>query len=128
TEISFVTEKKPNEQELSDLRFAMKVVKHTRSNAIVIVKGKKTLGIGQGQSSRVHAAKIAIEAAKGEALGAVMASDAFFPFADTVEAAAQAGITAIIQPGGSLKDEESIKACNQHGIAMIFTGTRHFKH
>ncbi|HHV99443.1 MAG TPA: bifunctional phosphoribosylaminoimidazolecarboxamide formyltransferase/IMP cyclohydrolase [Clostridiaceae bacterium] len=126
--IEYVTDKKPSAAELEDLVFAMKVVKHTKSNGIVVAKGKQTLGVGPGQTNRIMAAKIAIEYAGERSKGAVMASDAFFPFPDCVEAAAKAGITAIVQPGGSIKDKESIEACNKHGIAMIFTGMRHFKH
>jgi len=110
------------------LIFALKVVKHTKSNAIVVAKNKQTVGIGPGQANRVTSVKIALDYAKEKAKDAVLASDAFFPFSDWVEAAALAGIRAIIQPGGSLKDQESIDACNQKGIAMVFTGMRHFKH
>lgn len=124
----FATKRMPEEEELINLKFAMKVAKHARSNAIIVVKDKKTLGIGQGQASRVNAARIAIQAAKEEACGAVMASDAFLPFSDTVHLAGAAGITAIIQPGGSLKDSECINACEDRGISMVFTGSRHFKH
>lgn len=127
-EIKCVTEKKPTPKEMEDLIFAMKVVKHTKSNGIAIAKDKRSIGIGPGQTNRIMAANIAIEYGKGRTGGAVMASDAFFPFPDCVEAAAAAGITAIIQPGGSVKDQESVDACNKHGIAMLFTGTRHFKH
>lgn len=121
-----VSERAPNEEEKKQLMLAWKVVKHVKSNAIVIAKDNMTIGVGAGQMNRVGAAGIAL--AKTDCSGAVMASDAFFPFKDTVELAASHGITAIIQPGGSLKDEESIKACNEKGIAMVFTGIRHFKH
>ena len=127
-EIKYVTDKKPTPGQMEDMIFAMKVVKHTKSNAIVIAKDKRTVGIGPGQVNRITAARIAIENGGENTEGAVMASDAFFPFPDCVEAAAKAGIAAIIQPGGSLKDQESIDACNRRGIAMIFTGMRHFKH
>jgi len=127
-DIKYVTDKKPSGAELEDLIFAMKVVKHTKSNGIVVAKGKQTLGVGPGQTNRIMAAKIAIDYAGERSKGAVMASDAFFPFSDCVEAAAKAGITTIIQPGGSIRDQESIDACNKYGIAMIFTGMRHFKH
>jgi len=127
-EMQYVTEKKPTREEMEDLIFAMKVVKHSKSNGIALARNKQTLGVGPGQTNRIMAAKIAIEYAGERAKGAVMASDAFFPFPDCVEAAAKAGITAIIQPGGSIKDQESIDACNKYGIAMIFTGLRHFKH
>ena len=111
-----------------DLRFAWKIVKHVKSNAIVIAKNQQTLAVGPGQTSRIWALENALRNTTHQTQGAVMASDAFFPFSDCVEAAAQAGITAIIQPGGSQKDQESIDACNRHGIAMVFTGMRHFKH
>lgn len=123
-----VTERKPTEEEWADLLFAWKVVKHVKSNAIVVAKGKRTLGVGAGQMNRVGAARIALEEAGEKAKGAVLSSDAFFPMPDTVEEAAKAGITAIIQPGGSIKDQESIDACNRHGIAMLFSGMRHFRH
>lgn len=127
-EIRVVTDRQPTAEELAQLKFAWKVVKHVKSNAIVLAKGNMTIGVGAGQMNRVGAAKIAIEQAKELATGSVLASDAFFPMSDTVEAAAQAGVTAIIQPGGSVRDQESIDACNRFGITMIFTGTRHFKH
>lgn len=127
-EIRVVTERQPTAEELAQLKFAWKVVKHVKSNAIVLAKGNMTIGVGAGQMNRVGAAKIAIEQAGANAQGAVLASDAFFPMPDTVEAAAQAGVKAIIQPGGSVRDQESIDACNRFGITMIFTGTRHFKH
>lgn len=127
-EIKHVTDKKPTQEQMEDLIFAMKVVKHTKSNGISIAKGKQTLGVGPGQTNRIMAAKIAFEYGGDRTKGAVLASDAFFPFEDCVEAAAAAGITAIIQPGGSLNDQKSIDACNKHGIAMVFTGMRHFKH
>jgi len=127
-DIKVVTEKQPTAEELETMRFAMKVVKHTKSNAIVIAKGKQTVGIGPGQANRITSARIAIANGKEKCKGAVMASDAFFPFPDCVEAAHEAGITAIIQPGGSVRDNESIEACNKYGIAMVFTGIRHFKH
>ena len=124
-----VTEAKPTDQQMEDLIFAMKVVKHTKSNAIVLVKNKQTIGVGPGQTNRVTALRIAIDYyGKDKTPGSVMASDAFFPFSDCVEAAHAAGIKAIIQPGGSVRDQESIDACNKYGIAMVFTGIRHFKH
>jgi phosphoribosylaminoimidazolecarboxamide formyltransferase/IMP cyclohydrolase len=126
--IQYVTDRKPSDKEMEDMLFAMRVVKHTKSNAIVLAKNKQTIGIGPGQANRITSAKIAIEYAGGKSKGSVMASDAFFPFSDVVEAAASAGISAIIQPGGSVRDQESIDACNKYGIAMIFTGMRHFKH
>lgn len=123
-----VTDRKPTEEELKQLLFGWKVVKHVKSNAIVLVKDDMTIGVGAGQMNRVGAARIAIEQAGDKARGSVLASDAFFPMPDTVEAAAAAGVTAIIQPGGSIKDQLSIDACNEAGIAMVFTGIRHFKH
>ena len=129
-DLQCVTEKKPTDQELNDLIFGYKVVKHVKSNAIVLVKDGMTVGVGAGQMNRSGAAEIAMKWAKsnGRDKGSVLASDAFFPFADTVELAHEYGITAIIQPGGSIKDQDSIDACNKYGISMIFTGMRHFKH
>ncbi|MET3291764.1 UNVERIFIED_CONTAM: AICAR transformylase/IMP cyclohydrolase PurH [Brevibacillus sp. OAP136] len=128
TDLKVATERQPSEEELKQLLFAWKVVKHVKSNAIVLANNNMTVGVGAGQMNRVGSAKIAIEQAGDLAKGAVLASDAFFPMPDTVEAAAKAGITAIIQPGGSVRDQESIDACNRHGIAMVFTSVRHFKH
>lgn len=127
-ELKVVTERQPSEEELKQLLFSWKVVKHVKSNAIVLAANNMTIGVGAGQMNRVGAAKIAIEQAGDLAKGAALASDAFFPMPDTVEEAAKAGITAIIQPGGSVRDQESIDACNRHGIAMVFTSVRHFKH
>lgn len=124
-EYKVVTEKEPTEMELRDMIFGMKVVKYVKSNAIVVVKDGVATGIGGGQVNRIWATKEALERGKG---GAVLASDAFFPFRDCVDEAAKNGIKAIIQPGGSIRDEESIEACNEHGISMVFTGIRHFKH
>jgi len=126
--LQVVTERAPSEKEMSDLLFAWKVVKHTKSNAIVLARDSQTVGVGAGQMNRVGAAKIAAEQAGEKAKGSVLASDAYFPFPDTVEEAAKAGVTAIIQPGGSVRDQDSIAAANAHGIAMVFTGMRHFKH
>jgi phosphoribosylaminoimidazolecarboxamide formyltransferase / IMP cyclohydrolase len=126
--LTVVTERAPSEEELKQLLFSWKVVKHVKSNAIVLAADNMTIGVGAGQMNRVGAAKIAIEQAGEKAKGAVLASDAFFPMGDTLELAAKAGITAVIQPGGSIKDEESIKVANEYGIAMVFTGVRHFKH
>ncbi len=123
--INTVTKTQATDSLMQDMIFGMKVVKHVKSNAIVVVKDGMALGIGTGETNRIWAAQQAIERA-GE--GSVMASDAFFPFRDVVDAAAKAGIKAIIQPGGSMRDQESIDACNEHGIAMVFTGMRHFKH
>lgn len=129
-QIQVVTEKQPTEAEMRDLLFGMKVCKHVKSNAILLAKDRKTIGVGAGQMNRVGSAHIALEQAKeaGYSEGICLASDAFFPFDDVVRMAAQYGVTAIIQPGGSVRDEDSIKACNELGIAMIFTGVRHFRH
>ncbi|QIZ66458.1 bifunctional phosphoribosylaminoimidazolecarboxamide formyltransferase/IMP cyclohydrolase [Geobacillus subterraneus] len=127
-EWNVVTKREPTEEERGQLRFAWNVVKHVKSNAIVLAKNGMTVGVGAGQMNRVGAAKIAIEQAGEQAAGAVLASDAFFPMDDTVEAAAKAGITAIIQPGGSIRDADSIRKADEYGIAMVFTGVRHFKH
>lgn len=128
TNYETVTEKSPSEEELSDLDFGMKIVKHVKSNAIVVVKDKMAIGIGNGETNRIWPTEQAIERAGERIEGAVLASDAFFPFRDVVDTCAKHGIKAIIQPGGSIRDKESIEACNEHGIAMIFTGMRHFKH
>ncbi len=126
--VSVPTKREPTEQEWADLKLAWKVVKHVKSNAIVLAKEGQTVGVGAGQMNRVGAAKIAIEQAGEKAAGSALGSDAFFPMNDTVEAAAKAGVTAIIQPGGSIKDEDSIKKADEYGITMVFTGMRHFKH
>lgn len=123
-----VTKTEPDTKDLKDYYFAMKVVKHVKSNAIVLVKDEQTVGIGPGQPNRITSANIAIKQAGEKAVGAILGSDAFFPFADTVEAAYNAGVKGIIQPGGSIRDQESIDFCNKHQIPMIFTGVRHFKH
>jgi len=126
-----VTKRAPTPQEVEDLIFANKIVKHTKSNAIVLAKNKQLLASGVGQTSRVDALKQAIIKAGSFGFGlkgSVMASDAFFPFPDCVEIAHQAGITAIIQPGGSIRDNDSINFCDEHNMAMTFTGIRHFKH
>lgn len=126
-----VTHRAPTPEEVADLLFANKIVKHTKSNAIVLAKNKQLLASGVGQTSRVDALKQAIAKAGSFGFGlkgAVMASDAFFPFPDSVEIAHQAGITAVIQPGGSIRDNDSINFCNEHNMAMVFTGIRHFKH
>lgn len=127
-DLTVATDRKPTEEELKDLLFAWKVVKHVKSNAIVVAKEDQTIGVGAGQMNRVGAAEIALEQAGEKAKGAVLASDAFFPMPDTVEAAVQAGVTAIIQPGGSKRDEDSVAVCNKHNIAMVYTDMRHFKH
>lgn len=126
--LGVVTDRAPSAEEIEALEFAWKVVKHTKSNAIVIGKAGRTTGIGMGQTNRIWAAQQAIAHAGAEAKGSVMASDAFFPFADCVEECVKAGITAIIQPGGSIRDRDSVEACNAAGIAMVFVGDRHFKH
>jgi len=126
-DLQVVTDKAPSAAEIKEMVFAMKVAKHVKSNAIVIAKNGMTIGVGAGQMNRVGSAAIALQNREA-CQGAVMASDAFFPFSDTVELAAQAGITAIIQPGGSIRDQLSIDECNRHGISMVFTGMRHFKH
>lgn len=126
--INVVTDREPTEEEWNALKLGWAVVKHVKSNAIVVADSQMTLGVGAGQMNRVGAAKIAFEQAGEKAQGAALASDAFFPMSDTVEAAHAAGITAIIQPGGSIKDQDSIDKANEYGIAMVFTGIRHFKH
>lgn len=127
-ELCVVTKRKPTEDEMAAMEFGYRVVKHVKSNAIALTTAEMTVGIGPGQTNRITAADLAIKYAGDRAAGSIMASDAFFPFPDCVEAAAKAGITAIIQPGGSVNDELSIKACDEHGIAMVFTKMRHFKH
>jgi phosphoribosylaminoimidazolecarboxamide formyltransferase/IMP cyclohydrolase len=127
-ELKCVTERAPTPEELKQLEFAWRVVKHVKSNGIVLAKGDRTVGIGPGQTNRVTALELAVKYAGENAKGSVMASDAFFPFEDCVEVAAAAGVTAIIQPGGSIRDADSIAACNKAGIAMVFTDMRHFKH
>lgn len=124
-ELRVVTEKSPTEEEMRDLLFGMKVVKYVKSNAIVAIKDGVAIGIGGGQVNRIWATEEALQRGKG---ATVLASDAFFPFRDVVDECAKNGIKAIIQPGGSVRDQESIDACNEHGIAMVFTGVRHFKH
>jgi len=128
-DLKVVTKKKPTEAEMKDLLFAMKCVKHVKSNAILVAANETTAGVGAGQMNRVGSAKIALDWAKDHGITSlVLASDAFFPFDDTVRLAAKYGVTAIIQPGGSIRDEDSIKACDELGIAMVTTGMRHFKH
>ena len=137
-ELKVVSKRQPTARELADLKFAFRVAKHVKSNAIVYVKDGATVGIGAGQMSRVDSARIAAlkaqDAAKAAGLsepmtrGSVVASDAFFPFADGLLTAAEAGVTAVIQPGGSMRDDEVIKAADEKGLAMVFTGMRHFRH
>jgi phosphoribosylaminoimidazolecarboxamide formyltransferase / IMP cyclohydrolase len=128
SEYEVVTEEQPSPQQVEDLLFAWRVAKRVRSNAIVLARGGATVGIGGGQTSRVDAAEIAVRKAGERARGSVAASDAFFPFADGVEALAEAGVVAVIQPGGSKRDEEVVKSADQRGVAMILTGRRHFLH
>jgi phosphoribosylaminoimidazolecarboxamide formyltransferase/IMP cyclohydrolase len=130
-DLKVVTERIPSDAEMSDMLFAWKVAKMVKSNAIIYAKNNQTIGVGAGQMSRVNSARIAgikAEHAGLEVVGAVMASDAFFPFRDGIDNAGQAGISCIIQPGGSMRDDEVIAAANEHGIAMVFTGMRHFRH
>jgi phosphoribosylaminoimidazolecarboxamide formyltransferase/IMP cyclohydrolase len=127
-DIKVVTKRQPTEKETSDLLFAWRAVKHIKSNAIVLVKDKMITGMGAGQPSRIVSAQIAVEKAGEKGKGSILASDAMFPFNDVVEAAAKAGVTAIIQPGGSIRDNDSIEMADKNNIAMIFTGERHFKH
>jgi len=137
-QLKVVTKRAPTEAELVDLRFAFRVAKHVKSNAIVHAKDRATVGIGAGQMSRVDSARIAVRKAEDAAKelklsapltkGSVVASDAFFPFVDGLLVAIEAGATAVIQPGGSIRDGEIIKAADEHNIAMVFTGTRHFRH
>jgi phosphoribosylaminoimidazolecarboxamide formyltransferase / IMP cyclohydrolase len=127
-QLKVVSKIQPDDVMLAELKFAWKVAKHVKSNAIVYARGTETVGIGAGQMSRVDSARLAIEKASKEVKGCVMASDAFFPFRDSIDAAAERGIRAIIQPGGSIRDKEVIQAADEHNIAMVFTGIRHFKH
>jgi phosphoribosylaminoimidazolecarboxamide formyltransferase/IMP cyclohydrolase len=127
-ELRTVTKRKPTEEEMSDLRFAWKVAKHIKSNAIVVAKDNMLLGMGAGQPNRVNSVFLALRAAGEQSRGAALASDAFFPFPDSIEQAAEGGITSIVQPGGSIRDDEVIKAADERGIAMVFTGIRHFRH
>ena len=127
-ELKVVTDRAPTEKQMQDLLLAWKIVKHTKSNGIAIARDNQSLGIGPGQVNRIWSTQMAIERSGDKVRGAALASDAFFPFDDCVKAAAQAGIACIIQPGGSVRDEDSIRACNEAGIAMVFTGMRHFKH
>jgi phosphoribosylaminoimidazolecarboxamide formyltransferase / IMP cyclohydrolase len=123
-----VTKRQPTPEELADLRFAWAVAKHVKSNAIVLAKDERAVGVGAGQMSRVDSVRIAVSKAGERVKGSVLASDAFFPFRDNVDEAARAGVRAVVQPGGSLRDADSIAACDEHGLAMLFTGVRHFRH
>lgn len=130
-ELKVVTKRAPTEAEMHDLIFAWKVAKFVKSNAIVYAKNRQTVGVGAGQMSRVNSARIAAIKAEHAGLqveGSVMASDAFFPFRDGIDNAAKVGISCVIQPGGSIRDEEVIKAADEAGMAMVFTGMRHFRH
>ena len=122
------TKRPPTPQEKEDLAFAWRLVRHVRSNAIVVARDGQSLGVGAGQMNRVGSARIALEAAGDKARGAVLASDGFFPFDDTVRLAASYGIAAVIHPGGSKRDADSIQACDELGMAMLLTGRRHFLH
>jgi phosphoribosylaminoimidazolecarboxamide formyltransferase/IMP cyclohydrolase len=131
SDLKIVTKVIPNDRQVEDLLFANKIVKHTKSNTIVLAKNKQLVGSGTGQTSRVDALKQAIDKARNFELpldDAVMASDAFFPFADSVEIAGKVGIKSVIQPGGSIRDKDSVAYCDDHKMAMVFTGIRHFKH
>ncbi|MHC4293749.1 MAG: bifunctional phosphoribosylaminoimidazolecarboxamide formyltransferase/IMP cyclohydrolase, partial [Planctomycetota bacterium] len=126
--LTYPTNNKPSKEQMEDLRIAWLTAKHTKSNTITLVKDKKLIGVGAGQMNRVESGLIAMKHAGEETEGCAMGSDAFFPFPDNVQNASKAGVTAIVQPGGSNKDEEVIAAANEAGIAMVFTGKRHFKH
>jgi phosphoribosylaminoimidazolecarboxamide formyltransferase/IMP cyclohydrolase len=123
-----VSKRQPTFAEITDLKFAWKAVKHVKSNAIVLAKHLTVVGVGAGQMKRIDAVDLAIRHAGDRTAGSVLASDAYFPFADGVERAVAAGVTAIIQPGGSIRDDEVIRAADSQGVAMVFTGTRQFKH
>jgi phosphoribosylaminoimidazolecarboxamide formyltransferase/IMP cyclohydrolase len=126
--LTIATKRKPTDEEYEGLAFAWKVCKHVKSNAIVFAAKDRTIGIGAGQMSRLDSVRIAVMKAQFPLKGTVLASDAFFPFRDGLDEAAKAGVTAVIQPGGSIKDEAVINAANEHGLAMVLTGMRHFRH
>jgi phosphoribosylaminoimidazolecarboxamide formyltransferase / IMP cyclohydrolase len=128
SDVKVVSERKPSKAEMNALDFAWKICKHVKSNAIVYAKEGQLIGVGAGQTSRVDSVKFGAQKAQLSLTGSVMASDAFFPFRDGIDEAARYGITAVIQPGGSVRDQEVIAAANEHNIAMVFTGIRHFKH
>jgi phosphoribosylaminoimidazolecarboxamide formyltransferase/IMP cyclohydrolase len=128
THMTVPTKRAPTDEELADLRFAWIVCKHVKSNAIVLAKHGMVVGVGAGQMSRVDSVHLAVRKAADRSPGSVLASDAFFPFRDNIDEAAKAGVTAVVQPGGSLRDPDSIQACNEHGMAMVLTGIRHFRH
>jgi phosphoribosylaminoimidazolecarboxamide formyltransferase/IMP cyclohydrolase len=127
-EMRVLSKRQPTEAELEDMRYAWRCVKHVKSNAVVLVKDRALVGMGAGQPNRVTSARLAVASAGERAAGAVSASDALIPFPDTVEVCAAAGVTAIIQTGGSIRDEDSVAVCDQHGMAMVATGIRHFRH
>ncbi len=127
-QLRVVTKRPPAEAEMADLRFAWRVCKHIKSNAIVLARGGMVVGVGAGQMSRVDSVHLAVRKAGDRVKGAVLASDAFFPFRDNIDEAARAGVTAVVQPGGSMRDADSIQACDEHGLAMVLTGVRHFRH
>ncbi|MFN3649922.1 MAG: bifunctional phosphoribosylaminoimidazolecarboxamide formyltransferase/IMP cyclohydrolase [Armatimonadota bacterium] len=127
-DLQVATDRAPTEQELADMLFAWKVVRHVKSNAVVLAKNGQLIGVGAGQTNRVQSAELAVKMAGPRAEGSVCASDAYFPFPDGPEALAKEGVKAIIQPGGSVKDQDTVFVCNQHGVAMVFTGARHFRH
>jgi phosphoribosylaminoimidazolecarboxamide formyltransferase/IMP cyclohydrolase len=127
-DLKVVTKRQPTATEIRDLLFAWTVCKHTKSNAIVYANDGQTVGVGAGQMSRVDSVKLGAMRAQLPIKGSVLASDAFFPFRDGIDEAAKHGISAVIQPGGSMRDAEAIAACDEHDIAMVFTGIRHFKH
>jgi phosphoribosylaminoimidazolecarboxamide formyltransferase/IMP cyclohydrolase len=127
-EMRVLTKRPPTEAEIVDLQYAWRCVKHVKSNAVVLVKDRALVGMGAGQPNRVTSARLAVESAGEKSRGAVSASDALIPFPDTVETCAAAGVTAIIQTGGSIRDEDSVAVCDEHGMAMVATGVRHFRH
>lgn len=127
-QVKVVTKRSPTQEEMKDLRFAWLVCKHVKSNAIVLAKGAMVVGVGAGQMSRVDSVHMAVRKAGDQVAGSVLASDAFFPFRDNIDEAAKAGVKAVVQPGGSMRDQDSIQACDEHGLSMILTGVRHFRH
>ena len=127
-ELRILSKRQPTDTELADMRFAWRCVKHVKSNAVVLVKDRVMVGMGTGQTNRVTSARLAVEMAGAKASGSISASDALIPFPDTVETCAAAGVTAIVQTGGSIRDEDSVAVCDAHGMAMAATGVRHFKH
>ena len=126
--LNVVTDKKPTHQEINTALFTWKVLRHAKSNGILIAKNNTTVGLGAGQVSRVDAVQMALHKGGQNVKGSVLASDAFFPFRDSIDAIGDTGITTVLQPGGSIRDQEVIDACNEHGMAMVFTGQRCFKH